>query len=73
MNQDYSSYILSKDLQYSIPGLNQIMFISHKQTLSLVCIPVKPATYSGFKFTTFNPFPFYKSPLFKWQVSSRIF
>jgi len=36
-------------------------------------IPVKPATHSGFKFTTFNPFPFYESPLFKWQVSSRIF
>ena len=36
-------------------------------------IPVKSATHSGFKFTTFNPFPFSKSPLFRWQVSSRIF
>jgi len=36
MKQDYSNYILSSDQRYSIPGLNQIMFISHKQTLSLV-------------------------------------
>ncbi len=33
--------------------------VGFKNGLSLwIRIPVKPATYSGFKFTTFNPFPF---------------
>ncbi len=36
MNKDYTSYILPEDQRYSVPGLNQIMFISHKQTISLV-------------------------------------
>lgn len=36
MMPDFSEYILPQDQRYSIAGLNKIMFISHKQTLSLV-------------------------------------
>jgi len=40
---------------------------------SIMRIPVKPATHSGFSLPPDGIFHFLNSALFKWQVSSRIF